>query len=291
MLEENIVMAMMATKCPQQPQLFNSLPTPDFKLSDAAFLAMAWTRLSYLPECVKTACAIEPGSSRMRHFVTCTTCRQGTRRHNTVLYAFCNTMPKIGIAVTANPHDFPMPKDPTKVHLTQTSDWAEHSTDGPDVQVHTDGHCIDLTITSPLKDWALGEKGTIQTRDCLNRAEQVKNSFYKEWKQAYELTLVPFAMTTTGILSRTILDQLTVYGTGRASWYSNWAVLKMQKALCEAHALIYKSALHRSIGLKFLAPKVQRPTGAASQTPAPFAVSSTPSASQTHHTTSASAAA
>jgi hypothetical protein len=281
-IEDNIILTMSATKYPKQASIFDCLPTPDFRLSDAAITAMVWTRMGFLPESVATACPIAEDTTRMRHFVNCSTCRQGTIRHNTVLYAFTATLPKIGIAVTVNPHDFPLPKNEDDVHNNQSSVWAEKSTEGPDAQIHTDGTCIDLTICSPFADWAY-KKGSkvIATRDCLVRGDSRKRTLYNEWSEVYDLKLEPMAMSTTGFLSTQSLAYLESLARDRARWYTRWASLKMQKALCEAHAMIYRRAMCRSIGQQYISktvnPRTAKPT--TQTTPSPTADSDTASSS------------
>jgi hypothetical protein len=190
----------------------------------------------------------------MMHFTGCPLCRQGTLRHNKVLYEFDRCLPKIGISTTLNPHDYPMPKSPEAIANTQTRFWLDKSCNGPDIQVHTDGHCIDFTVVSPIADWELRD-GVLNCRNCFTRAESRKKDHYEQWCKVYNMECKSLVMSTTGFLAKASVKLLEDYGKNRAPWFARWCMLRMQHALAEAQAQIFHKATARAAGAAFLAPK------------------------------------
>ena len=223
-------------------QLLGVIPRDSVKLSDAAFEALIFSKLQYLPDKFKPPCEMPPGTDLYAHWVGCRRCKQGITRHNTVNYELMRCIPKIGFVCSAQTSHLPLPKD-TATGTARL--WSDKTVAGPDLLVYADPtHAIDLTIVNPTVEQRTSE--TPRARCCLTRAVQKKRDTYTDWETVYDMRCRSFVMSTNGFFSHDAQQLLGEYAEGRGRWFVSWVELRLQVKLCEVQAAILHMMVART---------------------------------------------
>ncbi|TNC94318.1 MAG: hypothetical protein FD121_1614, partial [Gallionellaceae bacterium] len=253
--------------CPQR-HLLLEVPAAPFVISDNACRSLVWSRLAYLPPTVKCPCDFdETQETRYQHFVRCSSCRQGTVRHNTVLYELGRSIPKLGICTQVNPNTLPLPvPEGTVLRPQQGEHWFERAVTGPDLLLNVmPTQCLDLTIVNPISGVRV-DGDRVYVMDVMARAKNMKEQTYAQWHAYYEqfdhgITCAPFIMTSNGFFSHDTLAWMKKLTDDRreARWWPSFLQLNVQKVLAEAAAVIFLSrSSQRTASIKFLSQQPAR---------------------------------
>lgn len=238
--------SMLISKGSRQAHILKCFPTFPYVLPDTWVRATIFAKLAYIPPSFASSCTLKDDETTFSHTVTCSRCRQGTLRHNAVLYQMTNCFPKAGIPVQTSPTHLPLPKKKDEVDAVQSLIWQARSVTGPDAVVHTDEqHCLDLTVVCPS-----ARRTNHAPRNAMERAEADKRRCYEEWQKQYRMKCHPVVMTTNGLFAPSasrILDEYSQW-TGHR-WFTSHVQLQMQKALCRIQHSILSMLSHRSVCL------------------------------------------
>ena len=241
----------------RQAHLLNAEPIDPLLLTDAQFNALVWNRLQFLPKTVVLPCKFT--GHRYDHVTECPLCKQGTVRHNDVLYEMARSIRKLGVVVAVNPPDMPLVKQAVAVDDEQPtpavgSTPAAHESFvappvvGPDLMVwtHPQRECIDLFVTTPVVS---KDAGRLVARDAMNRAYMTKRRTYKLWEETYKLQCHPFVMSTNGFFEPHTVQLMEKYAKdGAANWFVPAFQLALQKRLCSIMAEIFDAGRVRALG-------------------------------------------
>jgi len=248
--------SLVSMKHVRQAHLLNAEPIGLMALSNAEFKALIWNRLQFLPKSVELPCNVT--GSRYDHVTECSLCKQGTVRHNDVLYQMARSIRKLGVVVAINPPDMPLPKAAKAAAEAEPDEPvgqpAPHVSvvappvEGPDLMVwtHPTRECLDLCVATPVvsKD---GDR--FVARDAMNRAYANKNRTYKLWEEVYKIRCHPFIMSTNGFFEPHTVQLLDRYAKdAAANWFVPAIQLTLQKRLCSIMADIFDAGRVRALG-------------------------------------------
>jgi hypothetical protein len=178
-------------------------------------------------------------------------------------------IPKLGLVVSQQTSQFPLPKDTPSGGKRK---WSDKNVAGPDFIVYTTPQqAVDITIVNPTIE-ARGQPGQ-RVRCCLTRAVQKKKDTYERavdetlssWEDTYDMKCRSFVMSTNGFFHRDSQQLLFELAKERGPWFTSWVELRLQKVLCEAMGNIY----HMMQARKKATPYVTVAASMASQTSAP----------------------
>jgi hypothetical protein len=252
--DEPFVRSVLNLKTTRQSHLLNAVPAESMALQDDVFRALLYTKLQYAPSSVEVHCDTTDARSLFHHFHACSKCRQGTVRHNKVLYELSLCLPKIGFVTTTNPRDLPLPKKAgVQPAYNESALWAENTVCGPDMKVYANPpHCIDLVVAAPLSCVEWNGPQVVCQRDAMLMAHTKKIATYREWQEVYQMQCHPIVMSVNGLFHPATVSRITEYAKGRGQWIVPWIELRMQRALAEAMSAIFNMGTHRAKAAAFL---------------------------------------